>query len=195
MANYCRTVLSSLWSNKSFRKLNHKEKVFYFLLHTGEISSDTSAFPCMISDCALYCGISVKEIEKMLQHFEELGYIFYDYDTEEICVLDYFVMHSPAGGITYEMYRKDLAKITSDEVLDAVVENSKKYDISLPFFAALQDFRPTIKEEDFSIKNCNKSIDEIRTAAKRGRIKAKGGIKIETEALEQDDICEEELPF
>ena len=147
MANYCRTILSSLWSSKSFRKLNQTEKVFYFLLHTGELSSDTSVFPCMLEDCALYCGVQVEEVEKMMKKFEELGLVYYDYDAEEICVLDYFAMHNPAGGITYEMYRKDIGKITSDKVLDVLVENSKKYDISLPFFAALQDFRPSIKEE------------------------------------------------
>ncbi len=144
----------------------------------------------MITDCSLYCGVSVKEIEKMLQRFEELGYIFYDYATEEICVLDYFVMHSPAGGITYEMYRKDLAKITSDKVLDVLVENSKRYDISLPFFAALQDFKPQIKEEDFAIKSCSKSIDEIRTAAKRGRAKS-ATKEMETPEFEKED----DLPF
>lgn len=190
MANYSRTILSSLWSSKIFRKLNHKEKVFYFLLHTGEITSDTSVFPCLMDDCALYCGVSVKEIEKMLHRFEELGLIFYDYDLEEICVLDYFVMHSPVGGITYEMFRKDLAKISSDKILDVLVENSKKYDISLPFFAALQDFRPCIKQEDFSIKHCEKTVEEIRTAAKRGRTKAAGD-KNKSAA----EVIEEDLPY
>lgn len=190
MANYCRTILSSLWSSKSFRKLNHKEKVFYFLLHTGEISSDTSVFPCMLDDCALYCGVQVEDVEKMIEKFQELGIVYYDYEAEEICVLDYFVMHSPSGGITYEMYRKDISKITSDKVIDVLVENSKKFDISLSFFAALQDFRPSIKEEDFIIKSSNKTIDEIRSAAKRGRTKA---------ALNQEDFSEvgslDDLPF
>ena len=202
MANYNRTIVSSLWSKKTFRKLTPKEKVFYFLLHTGEITSDTSVFPCLLDDCALYCGVSVNEIKKMITRFEELGLIYFDHEAEEICVLDYFENHEPAGGITYEMYRKDFAKITSAQVFETLVENSKNYCISMPFFAALQDFVPDLKEEDFNIKKSDKTVDEIRSAALRGRTKAKSKIgpadcKETTKAFEviADEDYVTELPF
>lgn len=204
MANYNRTIMSSLWSKKTFRKLTPKEKVFYFLIHTGEITSDTSVFPCLLDDCALFCGVSVNEIKKMITRFEELGLIVYDDEAEEICVLDYFENHEPAGGITYEMYRKDFAKISSEQIFKTLVDNSKNYCISMPFFAALQDFVPELKEKDFNIKKSDKTVDEIRSAALRGRTKAKSKISAmvceeQMETAEEIDVDVDtavgELPF
>ena len=169
MANYNRTIVSSLWSNKTFRRLNHKEKVFYFLLHTGEITSDTSVFPCLVEDCALYCNVSKKEIEKMIAHFEELGIILYDREYEEVIILDAFYYHPPVGGLTFEMFRKDLAKISSEKIMAALVENSKKYTISIQFFAALKEFVPDILNCDFKIKKTKLTEEEARTVAERGR--------------------------
>ena len=203
MANYNRTIVSSLWSNKTFRRLTPKEKVFYFLLHTGEITSDTSVFPCFIEDCALYCGASKKEIEKMLAHFEELGLIMYDKECEEIIILDFFFYHPPVGGLTFEMFRKDLAKITSKKIMDALVENSKKYKISIQFFTALKEFVPYLCQDDFNVKKSNLTEEEVKTVAERGRKNASaaksksessGKIKVDLDD-EDDDENSEELPF
>ena len=196
MANYNRTIVSSLWSNKTFRRLTPKEKVFYFLLHTGEITSDTSVFPCFIEDCALYCGASKKEIEKMLAHFEELGLVMYDKDCEEIIILDFFFYHPPVGGLTFEMFRKDLAKITSKKIMDALVENSKKYKISIQFFTALKEFVPYLCQDDFNIKKSTLTEEEVKTVAERGRknastAKSKEDVLREVEA-EVDEVEIEE---
>ena len=170
MANYNRTIISSVWTSLDFRKMTDKEKVLYFWLHTGEITSDSSAFPCLIDDCAHYCGMKRKDVESILKKFQELGLVFYDYEEENVVVLDYFDHHPPVGGIKYEMFAKDLAKITSDKVIDVLIENSKNYKISIAFFAALQDLRPEIKAEDFQIKNSSdKTVEEIREVANIGR--------------------------
>ena len=197
MANYNRTIVSSLWSNKTFRRLTPKEKVFYFLLHTGEITSDTSVFPCFIEDCALYCGTSKKEIEKMLAHFEELGLIMYDKECEEIIILDFFFYHPPVGGLTFEMFRKDLAKITSKKIMNALVENSKKYKISIQFFTALKEFVPYLCQDDFKVKKSTLTEEEVKTAAERGRknassAKSKEDVLREVEA-EVDEVKIEDV--
>ena len=199
MANYNRTIVSSLWSNKLFRRLTHKEKVFYFLLHTGEITSDTSVCPCMIEDCALYCNVSKKEIGKMINHFEELGIILYDHEYEEIIIKDLFYYHPPVGGLTFEMFKKDIAKISSKKILSALVENSKKYTISLQFFAALKEFVPNLRQDDFKIKKTNLTEEEVKTVAARGRRNAaRSKVSVEEDyrdGCEEDDVTEEELPF
>ena len=156
-----------------FRNLTSDEKVVYLFLHTADITSDSSVFFCPISDLSSGCNISKKKTMNILKKFGEEGYIVYDYDRQEVCVLDYFWLHPPIGGIYYEMFHKDNSKIKSDKVINALVESSKNYEISMPFFTALQDVRPEISEYDYVIKPSEKSPTELRSAAKRGRKKAK----------------------
>jgi hypothetical protein len=144
-----------------------------------------------------------KKIEKMIAHFEELGIILYDREYEEVIILDAFYYHPPVGGLTFEMFRKDLAKISSEKIMAALVENSKKYTISIQFFAALKEFIPDILNCDFKIKKTKLTEEEARTVAERGRrnasaLKTKsessGKIKVDLDDEEGDENSEE-LPF
>lgn len=101
----------------------------------------------------------------------------YDWDTEEILLIYYFANHAPIGGITYEMFRNDLAEINSTRLLVALVENSKNHEISMPFFAALEDFFPELATDEcrseFRIKKGKyKTTAEAREAASKGRAAA-----------------------
>jgi len=135
--------------------------------------------------------MSLKKVKEILEKFIEQGYVYYDYDTEEICVCDYFRLHPPVGGLNYEMFKSDLERIHSQAVIDKLVECSKKYEISPTFFAALQDIVPQIREEDFKIKGKTRSIEEYRTAAKRGRNKIAEKTKPKTNEWDMD----EDMPF
>ncbi len=203
MANYNRSIKTDLWMTIAFRDLTSDEKVVYLFLHTADLSSDSSVFFCPISDVASCCNLSKAKVLKILKKFEEAGYIVYDYDYQEVFVKDYFWLHPPVGGLGFEMFYKDLSKIKSHHLIDLVVENSKEYEISLPFFTALQDVRPNIKQDDYAIKPTKMTCDELRTAANRGRSKsrAKSGAKQEeptkekTYTNENTEIIDEDLPF
>lgn len=172
MANFNRSIKSDLWMTIDFRNLTSDEKVVYLFLHTADISSDSSVFFCPISDVSSSCNISKKKVMNIFKKFEEEHYIVYDYQRQEICVLDYFWLHPPIGGIYYEMFHKDISKVKSQIVIDALTEASKNYEISMAFFTALQDVRPAISECDYVIKPSDKTPEELRTAAKRGRKKS-----------------------
>lgn len=202
MSNYKRSVESAIWSDISFVDMPSDNKVVYFLLLTGEFSSDSSAFTCSINNLCSYTNLSRAKVLKILKQFEEEGRIKYDYNTQEVLVVEYFRNHEPTGGLTYEMFSKDLKRIRSTWLLEELAENAKRYNISIAFFAALQDYVPNIKESDYKIKASRYTSNTIRTAAAKGR--AKSGIGITEEerekllkALDEGQVIDpaEELPF
>lgn len=200
MANFNRSIKSDLWMTIDFRNLTSDEKVVYLFLHTADISSDSSVFFCPLSDISSSCNISKKKIMNIFKKFEEEHYIVYDYKRQEVCVLDYFWLHPPIGGIYYEMFSKDISKVKSTIVIDALVEAAKNYEISMAFFTALQDVRPEISEYDYIIKPSEKSPEELRTAAKRGRKKIRENTipRLEPEshkALSTNDEDDDDMPF
>lgn len=158
MANYNRSIKTDLWMTIAFRKLTSDEKVVYLFLHTADFSSDSSVFFCPISDVASCCNLSKKKILNILKKFEDEGYIVFDYKYEEVFVRDYFSLHPPVGGLGHEIFYKDLSKIKSSRLIDLLAENSKKYEISLPFFTALQYVRSHIARDDYRIKPSNMFI-------------------------------------
>lgn len=202
MQNYIRSVKSCLWSWRTFHKLASDEKQLYLYMLTGPVTSDTSVYQLAADQTALDTGIGIERVEEIIRHFEELNLIVYDWEYEEVCVLDYFKYgSSPIGGLNYEMYCKDFEKINSDRLIGHVVESAKQADMSISFFAALQDIFPDISEDDYKIRKTEKTPEEIRDAAKRGRrkITEKRRMKTETEKNEavETDSAEEyiELPF
>ena len=166
---YTRAIKTDIWIDKDFRKLTPQEKIFWFYLHTGYHSSETALYACPVEDIALFCGISKKKAKEMIEKFCEQGMILYDFSTDELLVLDYFHFHPPIGGLYYRMYSNDLAKIKSQQLIDELVEMSKKHKISLAFFAALRDLRPDLDPNEFKIKKTDKTEVEIRNADERGR--------------------------
>ena len=61
MPNCIRTVKADLWIDKDFREFDPARKVFWFFLHTGYLSSETSLYICQIDDISFFCGLSKKQ--------------------------------------------------------------------------------------------------------------------------------------
>lgn len=203
MSNCIRTVKADLWIDKDFRSFDATRKVFWFFLHTGYLSSETSLYICQIDDIAFFCNISKKKASDLVSEFEERGFISYDKETGEILVRDYFAYHPPVGGLYYRMFANDLVKIKSEKLIDELVEIAKKYKISVSFFAALQDRRPELKEKDFNIKKTDMTSEEARNADERGRRTAannrgqgdKSAKKQQEERDEDKQLSDDDLPF
>ena len=156
MANYNRTILSNIWGVKKFSDLSTQEKLFYLYLHTSDITSDAGAYPLVPKKCAIDLNMSVAQIKKMLEKFEQIGYVCFDAEAEEICILDYH--HEPKAGIKFEMFYKDLRRLTSQKVIDALVEMSKAArEISRVYFLALQQIAPEVNEAEFRIGKTSKT--------------------------------------
>ena len=187
MQNYLRTVRSCLWSSRTFHRLSAVEKTVYLYLLTGPVTSDTSVYLMPLDQAALDVSVSIEEIERIIRKFEELELVVYDWEQEEICVIDYFQYGtSPTSGLCYEMYAKDFAKINNKELIGFAKESAKRADISISYFAALQDVFPEICEDDFPLRATEKTAKEIREAAKIGRKKISEKRKKKNDTVEED---------
>lgn len=210
MQNYVRSVKSHLWSSRVFHRLSPSEKSVYLYLLTCPMSSDMSVYLLPLDQAALDVGMSVEEITKIIKHFEELELVVYNWNEEEICVIDYFTYGTtPTSGLVYEMYAKDFDKIHDRELIEYAVNSAKNVDISLAFFAALQDIFPDLTPDDFRIRKTDCKLEDIRYSAKRGRRKVQENkfakkevvsetatsTKEETKTDSANDISDDELPF
>lgn len=154
MSNYSRNVHADIWNTRRFAGYSAKQKLFWFYLHTSDETSDTSVFRLRLSRAADACGISKSEAKKILYGFIADGLVVYDEETEEVCIADYFTYgHEPLSGIGYSYYRKDLKKIESKKILDALKENAKRVDICEPFFDAMSEVIPGLNRSDYTIRS------------------------------------------
>lgn len=153
MSNYSRNIRADIWDNRRFTGYNAKQKLFWFYLHTSDATSDTSVYRLRLNRAADACGISKKEAQRMLEGFIADGLVIYDEATEEVCMADYFTYgHEPLSGIGHSYYRKDLKKIESKKILDALCVQAKGVDICEQFFRALADVIPNLNRTDFHIR-------------------------------------------
>ena len=153
MSNYSRNVRADIWDNRRFAGYSAKQKLFWFYLHTSDDTSDTSVYRLRLNHAADACGTSKKEVQQMLEGFIAEGLVIYDVTTEEGFMADYFTYgHDPLSGIGYSYYRKDLKKIESKKILDALCAQAKGVDICEQFFRALSEVIPNLKQTDFRIR-------------------------------------------
>ncbi len=176
MASFIRTIHTDVWEHMF--PLNSLGKVFYMFLLTCTATSETSVFYFPVRYPAMYLNLENKEAELLIRDFESKGLVSYDWGTEEILVRYYFENHSPIGGITYEMYAKDLAKVRSSVLLNELKEHSQNFKVSVAFYAALADVFPELEDETIMKQyriNWSKNITTLaaaRAAAAKGRAAA-----------------------
>ena len=175
MASFIRTIHTDVWEHMF--PLNSLGKVFYMFLLTCTATSETSVFYFPVRYPAMYLNLENKEAELLIRDFESKGLVSYDWGTEEILVRYYFSNHSPIGGITYEMYAKDLAKVRSSVLLNELKEHSQNFKVSVAFYAALADFYPELEDEAMMKRykiNWGKTptLAAARAAAAKGRAAA-----------------------
>lgn len=117
------------------------------------------------------------------------GLVFYDEETEEVCITDYFVYgHEPLSGIGFSYYRKDLKKIESKFILDALKEYARRVDICEPFFAAMSEVIPNLNRKDFCIRENKKN-------SKGNKIEESKEVKVKSDAPDAIEEENPELPF
>lgn len=186
MANYQRTVRSAIWDRAFFENMTNQEKVLYFLLLTGEETSDCSCFSISVRRIAYHMNISEPEVLELLREFEEKGIIEYDYNTSEIHVKSYFEHTAPnKGALKYEAFQRDFAKIKSKKLLQSVAETLKNYQVTVGLLSALSEF-VEINEEDYDIKASKETMKSVKTVAARGREKIAELRKLKNESQEID---------
>lgn len=177
MPSRTRMLHTNLWTSKYFWRLEVLEKLVYLFLMFGEPTSETSVFPLSIPIYAAQLKMSEKDLREVIRNLESNNLVVYDEIEEEILVTRYFDHRSPNGGITYEMFRNDLADIHSKNLLLCLTGLAKKYEIPAPFYAALADIFPELEDEsvmkEYRIRwGKTLTLAEARNAASKGRGKA-----------------------
>lgn len=195
MANYERTLKSAIWDNIEFQNLTPAEKHFYFLLHLGNETSDTSVFPITLKTIAYRCDCTVEEARIMIQKFIDMELIMYDFETSEILVKDYFVHNPPRGGIRYNGYAKDFAKIKSHALIQEVAEIAKGYQVTIGFLAALSEC-VDIDVKDYKVKKTTETLESAKTVTERGLATIAANRAVAAEKVNLDvEFEDEDLPF
>lgn len=190
MANYERTFKSAVWTDGLFEMMNNTEKLFYILIHVGEETSDCCMFQITPKRIAFHLGISVRKAEELIESFIAKGLILYNYEHNEMLVLDY-MKHNPCrGGLKYENYKKDFAKIKTQEFFTALKEIAKEYPVTIGFLSALSE-HIELNIGDYDVKKTSEDIDSVKTVQQRGRDKTLQ----KREELKLTEIYDEELPF
>lgn len=195
MANYERTIKSTIWNESWFESLNAQEKLFYYLIHTGDETSDTSIFPLSVKRIGYLLDMTQDEVVTMIDGFTLQGLVDYDYQTSEILVIDYFRHNPPRGGIMYEGYRKDFDKILSQRLLDRLAEVAKCVPITIGFFAALHERVPHMRQPEYIIKPSKETEESVKEVQKRGRTRIADmrGAKTATTKAVTVDMSDEEF--
>ena len=170
MSNYKRKFQSSIWNTAEFENLNATEKAFYFLLITGEETSDTSIFALTVGCISYRLNVTRKKALELIDSFQQKGLIDYDYETEEVLVICYFKHNPNNGGLKYEHFSKDMNKIQSKRLFAHLAEVAKQYPITIGYFAALKE-HIYIEVSDYTIKKSKEDEESVKTVAQRGREK------------------------
>lgn len=190
MANYERTFKSSTWTDGVFEMMSNVEKLFYILIHVGEETSDCCMFQITPKRIAFHLGISARKAEELIQKFIDKGLVMYNFENNEMLVVDY-MKHNPCrGGLKYENYKKDFAKIKTQDFFATLAEIAKGYPVTIGFLSALSE-HVQINEADYDVKKSSEDIDSVKTVQQRGRDKTLQ----KREELKLTEIYDEELPF
>lgn len=192
MANYERTLKSCIWTSGEFEGLSNIEKLFYILIHTGEETSDCCIFQITPKRIAYHLGISTKKAEELINKFIDLNFVVYDFKTQEMLVVDYMRHNAPKGGLLYENYKKDFAKIKTKPLINELAEIAKEYVVTIGFLAALDDYTP-INLAEYQFRPTKETLESVRNVQKRGRDAAAQKRKNESEDTYCEDMYDDDL--
>lgn len=190
MANYERTIKSSIWTDGLFEMMTNVEKLFYILIHVGEETSDCCMFQITPKRIAYHLGISVKKTEELIKSFEDKGLIIYNYENNEMLVIDY-MKHNPCrSGLKYENYKKDFGKIKTQDFFVILAEVAKEYPVTIGFLSALSE-HIDLDVNEYDIKKTGEDINSVKTVQQRGREKTLENRKNNISPILDDD----DIPF
>lgn len=191
MANYERTFKSAVWTDGLFEMMSNVEKLFYILIHVGEETSDCCMFQITPKRIAFHLGISVRKAEELIESFIGKGLIMYNFEHNEMLVLDY-MKHNPCrGGLKYENYKKDFAKIKTQEFFTTLAEIAKYYPVTVGFLSALSE-HVALDINDYDVKKSSEDMDSVKTVQQRGRDKT---IQKRAESKITAIVDDDDLPF
>jgi len=136
-----RQIQITYWQDKFVLKLTPEEKFFYIYLLTNSKTKQCGIYELPIQIICLETGYNRETVVKLIQRFIEHDKIKYDWENEEVFLLNW-LKHNPFGG------NQNIEKCIKKELLD--VHNPSMIPLTSPLQAL-------IKGSDNKNKNKNKN--------------------------------------
>ena len=144
-AEIFRTINSNIWGNETFHTLTPTEKNLYFFFLTSEKTKELGIYEVSPFEIAMYLSsddevVSINKVKEMLNHFEELNLIKYDYEHNAVYVR-YYPSHKVLKGfMEFQILSADIEaciKKGLKGLLDAYFNDVKDTIVSPQKYAAL----------------------------------------------------------
>lgn len=116
----------------------------------------------------------------------------YDFGTQEMLIIDYMRHNAPKGGLLYENYKKDFAKIKTKSLINELAEIAKEYVVTIGFLAALDDYIP-INLDEYQYRPTKETLESVRNVQKRGRDAAAQKRKNESDDIYNENMYDDDL--
>lgn len=121
-----RPISVNMWRDKTFKNLDTSEKLFWAYLLTNPFTKQCGIYNSPAEEMSLYSGLSVQVVKLLLERFEKVyNLIRYDYDTNEICILNWYKHHTNDSPNVLKCIESEIGEVESYELVKAMQENCR----------------------------------------------------------------------
>lgn len=143
-AEIFRTINSNIWGNEVFHTLTPTEKNLYFFFLTSEKTKELGIYEVSPFEIAMYLSsdneaVSIGKVKEMINHFEELNLIKYDFEHNAVYVRYYPTHKVLKGFIEFQILSSDIEACLKKGLkclIDAHFEDIKDTVVSPQKYAA-----------------------------------------------------------
>lgn len=146
-----RVIRQELWSQPDFQDYSTEKKLMWIYLQTGSNANQLGIYRFMPRYASLETGLSIEQIESIMEEFVSEGLIRYNRETSEVCVFCFMRDQANNGGKAFtQCVERDLSKVRDKSLIDAMVE----YNLPL-----LDELKPTAQTFIESLTHNNETED------------------------------------
>ena len=152
-----RVLRQKLWSQPEFQDYSIEKKLLWIYLQTGTNANQLGIYQFLPRYVCLETGLSIDQIENIMNEFVEDGLVIYNRKTHEVCVLNFMVDQVAKGGTAVtQCLESDYKKVQDTSLIDAVIKHNQPLMGELPKTA--RDFLNSINNDT---EENNKNLESI----------------------------------
>lgn len=158
-SNKYRVIRQKLWSQPEFQDYSLEKKLLWIYLQTGSNCNQLGIYPFLPRYVHLETGLSIEQINAIMDEFARDGLIIYNEKTHEVCVLNFMSDQVAKGGTAVtQCLESDYKKVQDTSLIDAMLEYNLPLMDELPKTA--RDFLVSISHSnDIEENNEDTSTD------------------------------------
>lgn len=155
-----RAIRITYWQDKYVLALSPEQKFFYLYLMTNSKTKQCGVYEIPLSIANLETGYNNETIRKLLNKFQEDKKIIYDFETEEVIILNHFKYNAIDNINIYKCIVKEAKEIKSVSLYENFIQmftiaNTNDYDIE-PLIRGLKGACNTLIRNKHKHKHNNK---------------------------------------